>query len=89
MHAWFLCCALSGAVLGLRWPVQVLLLAAALGIPIGLVCQLRHGFDVALVTALGGVMIMQVSYLATTLAAGLLSRSFFCPAAMLRVRSKA
>ncbi|PTM41764.1 hypothetical protein [Bosea sp. 124] len=88
MSGWFVLCALSGLVLGLRWPVQVLIAAAMIALPAGFIYQMRFGFDVALLMGVGGVIILQVGYIITSLTVALLGHSVSVPVGMLRARFK-
>ena len=67
MDGWFFWCALTGILLGLRSPVQVVVAIAAILLPSGFVYQIGSGFDVALLTAIGGVVALQTGFMLTTL----------------------
>ncbi|MCX7326461.1 MAG: hypothetical protein NTZ14_19050 [Hyphomicrobiales bacterium] len=86
MYGWFLWCALSGLILGFRSPMQVLIAAAAIALPTGFVYQIWSGFDVAMITAIGGAMVLQISFLTSTLVLAMVSPRPLAQGAPARVR---
>ena len=88
MYGWFLWCALAGIILGLRCPLQVVVAVVAVAIPAGFVYQAWSGFDVAFLTALGGVVVLQISFMATTLASAMVKRGLIADTSASPARPK-
>lgn len=88
MSAWFLCCAVSGLGLGLRSSMHIMLAFAAVILPAGVVYQLESGFGAALLTAIGGVVLLQICYMFSALAVAFLSQARAPAAIPLPTRSK-
>lgn len=75
MNSWLIWCGVTGLVLGCRWPVQAVILVAGIALAAGVGCGLQWGVAAGLVMMVGGIVVIQLGYMISSLGTLMISQS--------------
>jgi sterol desaturase/sphingolipid hydroxylase (fatty acid hydroxylase superfamily) len=75
MNSWLIWCGVTGLVLGCRWPVQAVILVAGIVLAAGVAWVPQWGVAAGLAMVVGGIVVLQLAYMISSLATLLISQS--------------